>query len=221
MTEESRSKLFMDFGKMEENANLNRNGVGLGLSICKSLIETMGGSVEVQSEVGKGTTFTIPLRTTTTVPASAKDCWQHFLPRMPPRVANENLEVMQVLEEQRNNPGVEMHFSEIGEEKPTLLIANDCFFILECLADLLEPIFQVYKADNGFEAFKLVRGKSRHFFDAIVLDLEMPILNGYMTCEKVCEYVFETGIDSVVSVSETPLSARKSPRSQRDELMSN
>ena len=35
MSEESVSKLFIDFNTIEENANHNRNGVGLGLSICK------------------------------------------------------------------------------------------------------------------------------------------------------------------------------------------
>jgi K+-sensing histidine kinase KdpD len=39
LTEEGMKKLFMDFGKLDENAHLNREGNGLGLSICKSIIE--------------------------------------------------------------------------------------------------------------------------------------------------------------------------------------
>jgi two-component system sensor histidine kinase ChiS len=39
MSQESVSKLFIDFNTIEENASHNRNGVGLGLSICKQLIE--------------------------------------------------------------------------------------------------------------------------------------------------------------------------------------
>jgi signal transduction histidine kinase len=55
MSAENLSKLFIDFNKIEENASLNRNGVGLGLSICKMLIEQMAGSVNVKSSLGEGT----------------------------------------------------------------------------------------------------------------------------------------------------------------------
>ena len=53
------NKLFIDFSKIEESASQNKHGVGLGLSICKSLIEQMNGSVKIESEEGHGTTFTI------------------------------------------------------------------------------------------------------------------------------------------------------------------
>ena len=56
-------KLFMNFGKLEDHAGNNKHGTGLGLSICKSLIELMGGSVRVESELGVGTTFIMQLST--------------------------------------------------------------------------------------------------------------------------------------------------------------
>jgi signal transduction histidine kinase len=55
ISKENIPKLFMNFGKLEEHAEGNKQGTGLGLSICKSLIELMGGSVTVESELGKGT----------------------------------------------------------------------------------------------------------------------------------------------------------------------
>lgn len=55
ISKENLDKLFMNFGKLDEHAAGNKTGTGLGLSICKNLIEMMGGSVTVESEVGVGT----------------------------------------------------------------------------------------------------------------------------------------------------------------------
>ncbi len=58
---ENLSKLFMDFSKLDEHSKINTQGTGLGLSICKRIIEQMGGTVNVDSKEGEGTTFTINL----------------------------------------------------------------------------------------------------------------------------------------------------------------
>jgi nitrogen-specific signal transduction histidine kinase len=53
----------MNFSRLEEHEDMNHKGTGLGLSICKSLVEQMGGSVTVESELGHGTTFIVCLKT--------------------------------------------------------------------------------------------------------------------------------------------------------------
>lgn len=56
-------KLFMEFGKLDEHSKMNAQGTGLGLNICKRMIEQMGGEVKVDSIYGKGSTFTININT--------------------------------------------------------------------------------------------------------------------------------------------------------------
>lgn len=51
--------LFVDFNSLNEHRSQNRRGTGLGLSICKQIVESMGGQINVTSDVNKGTTFSI------------------------------------------------------------------------------------------------------------------------------------------------------------------
>jgi len=55
--------LFINFSRLRENQQRNQQGTGLGLSICKKIIEQMGGSVSVKSELQRGTEFIINMKT--------------------------------------------------------------------------------------------------------------------------------------------------------------
>ena len=48
---ENINKLFTEFGKLEQHSNLNPNGIGLGLKICKEIVEKLGGTIEVKSKI--------------------------------------------------------------------------------------------------------------------------------------------------------------------------
>ena len=56
---ENQKKLFTDYTRLEEHQSMNAKGTGLGLSICKKIIEQMGGTVTIESEIGIGTKFNI------------------------------------------------------------------------------------------------------------------------------------------------------------------
>jgi CheY-like chemotaxis protein len=53
------------------------------------------------------------------------------------------------------------------------------------LADMLEDDFNVKTANNGLEALDMVIAYPRNFFDAILLDINMPIMDGFETFEKI------------------------------------
>jgi signal transduction histidine kinase/DNA-binding response OmpR family regulator/HPt (histidine-containing phosphotransfer) domain-containing protein len=55
-------KLFSEYNQVDTKSNRKIEGTGLGLSICKSMVELMGGTITVESEYGKGSTFTVRFR---------------------------------------------------------------------------------------------------------------------------------------------------------------
>ena len=62
MSEEFQKKLFEPFAREDNSMTNAKQGTGLGLSIAKTLISMMGGTIEVDSVQGEGTTFTITLQ---------------------------------------------------------------------------------------------------------------------------------------------------------------
>lgn len=62
-------KLFINFGNLTHNLEDNPVGRGLGLSICKNIVEQMGGEVIVTSEEGQGSTFSMTFKVMTLIDA--------------------------------------------------------------------------------------------------------------------------------------------------------
>ena len=60
--EDKLDSIFINFGNLAEHQNANPTGRGLGLSICKSIVEQMGGSVNVVSDVGVGSSFNLTFK---------------------------------------------------------------------------------------------------------------------------------------------------------------
>ena len=56
---EDLQKLFKHFGKLKDKKKINEKGTGLGLNISRRIVESMGGTINVESEYKKGTKFTM------------------------------------------------------------------------------------------------------------------------------------------------------------------
>lgn len=87
-----------------------------------------------------------------------------------------------------------MDSDELLEPKYTILVVNDNIQLLNMLSNMLEGNFNVHTAANGLEGYDLLISHAKHYFDAIVLDINMPIMDGFEACHKMKAFLTSTSV---------------------------
>jgi len=102
------------------------------------------------------------------------------------------------------------------KEAPTVLIVNDNCLILDVLTYRLESYFDITVVDNGLEAVDIVKNQPRNHFDIILMDINMPMMDGFETIAKIIEYLDEVrGAGLVKMLSIADISSLKSRSSEK------
>ncbi len=157
MSKEFQSRLFTTFTQENNWARTEVNGSGLGLAITHNLIMLMGGTIEVQSTLGKGSTFRIHL---------------------PLRIARHNgtkITDETLLLTAANNLSDDALFS--GRR---FLLVDDNDLNREIMRELLEEKSSlVDEAENGQIALNCFLGHEPGYYDAVLMDIRMPVMNGH------------------------------------------
>lgn len=152
--EEYLDKIFDKFVQVDVNLNEQYKGTGLGLSIVKRLVDLFKGEISVQSEMNKGTIFTIKM------PYIVADCEVIF----------------------KDNTMLE---SKGNKTHLKILIVEDNKINQMVTKKLLDKSDHTCKiAENGLEAITLVE---KYKFDLILMDIHMPVLNGFEASKMIRE----------------------------------
>lgn len=160
MDDEFQKHMFEQFTREKTSTVSRQQGTGLGLAITKSIIDKMGGSIEVQSKPGVGSTFciTLPLRLQENPEAT-----EQF------RCVNENVG----------------HYSFEGKK---VLVVEDNPLNREIAEDLLSNVgFLVECAEDGSIAVNYLREKGSSYYDCILMDVQMPVMDGYEASRNIRE----------------------------------
>ena len=151
MSREQLESIFEPFYRIGTTTTTGVEGSGLGLAIVKSTLELMGGSIEVKSAPNEGSSFII---------------------EVPFRVALKQREPQEALPPQPRPVG---DFSGI-----TVLLVEDHPINAIVATRMLEKGgADVVMATNGMEGFERFKRSGRDEFDAVLMDIQMPVMNGY------------------------------------------
>ncbi|MEM9540362.1 MAG: response regulator [Cyanobacteria bacterium P01_E01_bin.42] len=157
IAEENLPKVFERFKQIGDTLTDKPKGTGLGLPICKQIVEYHGGTVGVESKLGQGSRFffTLPIQTVQPVPET-------------PLNVDTLLRQLQRSAKAKATAGEEAH--------KTILIVDDDANIRRLLRQELEVRhYDIVEATNGLEAIQLAKSLKP---DLIVMDVMMPQLNG-------------------------------------------
>ncbi|MEL7119896.1 MAG: ATP-binding protein [Bacteroidota bacterium] len=160
--------IFDRFYQVGEVTAVNE-GTGIGLALSKELVSLLGGTLTVESEVNKGSTFTVTLPISNNAPLK-EDAFNEI------SITKETLvnetELTTAIESLDNTPIVEDH--------PLILLVEDNKDVMQYLATSLEGQYNLLLAKDGQEGMEKA---IEHIPDAIISDVMMPIMDGFELCD--------------------------------------
>lgn len=166
------SHIFEPYNQVSTGPGKNSDGLGLGLSISEKLVHVMGGQIRVESEVNRGSKFTVEL-----------------LARVPETIT----EKTNILASQRNE------IPEIAAGFPArILIVDDNPLNVMLLEHMLRKLgYSAVSVENGRAAFQQ---STRHKFDIVFMDVHMPEVDG-ITATKAIRNSKASGKPVIIAVT--------------------
>lgn len=158
MTKEFQETMYNSFTRALDSRTNKIQGTGLGLAIIKQLVDLMNGSINCKSELGKGTTFTVYLDLA---------------------VLNEHKHLNTINSDS-------LHENNYDFSSLHVLVAEDNDLNWEIIETMLsEYKVSCDRAVNGLECVNTLTSSSKGFYDLILMDIQMPVMNGKEATRKI------------------------------------
>ena len=155
--------------------NANNKGWGIGLALVKHLALTHKGMVAVESEINKGSCFTISLN----VSEAAFDMKDKIHPDKKVVPLNQYTFTMPYSEHTKQKNERKNEQRNIAKEQSSILLVEDNEDVLRFLFGIFNKNYNVYLATNGLEALEMVQ---KYPIDLVISDVMMPEMDGNTLC---------------------------------------
>lgn len=157
MSQDYLPHIFEEFSREHTSTETRVAGTGLGLPIVKSLVELMGGTIDVESEVGKGSRFIIHVSFQTLSPDEINSKKDADISGIAEKLAGKRI-----------------------------LLAEDNDLNAEIAETLLEEMkAEVTRAEDGSICVDKLKEKPEGYFDMILMDIQMPNMDGYTATQNI------------------------------------
>ena len=168
IAKEFHDKIFEAFEREKVTDKSGIQGTGLGLAITKNIIELMGGRISLESELGKGTEFTVKVM---------------FALQ---EINEEDIVFDDVLEEKELKESKERNERrEIFKNRKILLVEDNPLNREIARILLREEGCVVVEAQNGKEAIEMLSLAKENEYALILMDIQMPVMDGYETTKAI------------------------------------
>jgi signal transduction histidine kinase/HPt (histidine-containing phosphotransfer) domain-containing protein/BarA-like signal transduction histidine kinase len=175
IAKEKQEEIFQPFTQADTSTTRKHGGTGLGLTICRRLVDLMGGNIKLDSKVGKGSTFTF------TIPLA--------------KARNDEITVkVQDNTSSLENPGISisnLNILLVEDIEENQMVIQGFLRQTQCKLEI---------AENGVEA---VDSFKNHRYDLVLMDIQMPVMDGYEATRAIRAWEAETSANPTPIVALT------------------
>ena len=157
MSQDYMTKIFDAFTREQNTTKSKIAGTGLGMSIVRKYVDLLGGTIDVESELGKGSTITVTLK--------------H-------KIADESYYVKKHIEESGTG-------SEILEGRNILLVEDNDLNAEITEAILERAGIKTERVEDGIQCVNMIEKMPADTYDMILMDIQMPKMNGYKATQAI------------------------------------